>query len=232
MNGDAAKAKVDMLLEELRGRACPENLAGQRRFGITADLGVSIPELRAIARRTGRDHAVALGLWSTGLHEARLLATMVDDPAEVTEEQAEQWVLDLRSWDLCDQWCSNLLDKTPLAWPKAVEWSYREGELVRRAGYVLMATLAVHDKAAGNDAFRALLPRIEAGASDQRHLVSKAVSWALRQIGKRNLPLNAAAIAAAERLKEGDDRASRKVAAEVLRELRGEAVQARLRRRF
>lgn len=217
-------------LEALRAQGDPAALPAMARYGIPAQYGNRIPQLRALARRAGRDHDLAQALWSTGVHEARLLATMVADPARFTEEEAERWALDLRSWDLCDGLCLNLLRRTPFAWKKAGEWPRREEELVRRAGFSLIAVLAVHDKAAPDARFLALLPLVEEGAGDGRNLVRKAVSWALRQVGKRDLELNAAAVAAAERLRARDDRPSRWVASDALRELRSGAVQARLRR--
>lgn len=208
-------------VDDMRRLSRPEVVEGAMRYGVPAELGVSIPEMRRLARKAGRHHELSLALWSTGIHEARLLATMVGEPSRVTEEQAERWVLDLRSWDLCDQWCNNLLRLTPLAWLKAVEWSMREEVMVRRAGFVLMAVLAVHDRQAKDADFESLIPLIEEGAYDQRRPVSKAVSWALRQIGKRPPPLNASAIASAERIAARSDVASRRVASEALRELRG-----------
>ena len=137
-----AGARAREIVDEMRRMSRPEAVEGARRYGTAAELGVTIPELRSLAKKAGRDHELSVALWSTGIHEARLLATMVGDPSMVTEEQAERWVLDLRSWDLCDQWCNNLLRLTPLAWPKTTQWALREEEMVRRAGYVLMAVLA------------------------------------------------------------------------------------------
>jgi 3-methyladenine DNA glycosylase AlkD len=225
-----AGARAREIVDEMRRMSRPEAVEGARRYGTAAELGVTIPELRSLAKKAGRDHELSVALWSTGIHEARLLATMVGDPSMVTEEQAERWVLDLRSWDLCDQWCNNLLRLTPLAWPKTTQWALREEEMVRRAGYVLMAVLAVHDRQARDADFEAFIPLIEAGASDERKLVRKAVSWALRQIGKRDPALNAVAIASAERLSGRSDAASRRLASEALRELRSEAVGSRMHR--
>lgn len=226
------KVTVENMMSELRGRSDPAARAGMARYGIDADTalgGTSIPQMRAMARRARRDHELAAALWATGVHEARILATMVDDPAKVTEAQMESWVSEFRSWDVCDQCCSNLFGWTSLAWSKAVEWSLREEEFVRRAGYVLMAVLAVHDKKAPDAEFLELLPAIERGADDNRNFVRKAVNWALRQIGKRNLQLNHAAMECATRISERDSRAARWIAADALRELRSDAVQARLR---
>ena len=192
------------------------------RFGITADraLGVRVPDLRRLARRLAPDHELALALWDTGVHEARILASMIDDPAAVTEPQMERWAADFDSWDLCDQCCGNLFDRTPFAAAKAAEWSGRDEEFVKRAGFALMAWMAVHRKDEPDEAFRAFVPFIEREAHDDRNFVKKAVSWALRQIGKRNARLRGAAIAAAERISRDESRAARWIARDVLRELR------------
>jgi 3-methyladenine DNA glycosylase AlkD len=215
----------------LAARANEANCAGMARFGInTADaFGISIVELRKIARPLRGDHDLALALWLTGNHEARLLAGLIDDAERVTEEQLELWVAGFDSWDVCDQVCSNLFDRTPWAYAKAVEWSARDEEFVRRAGFVLMACLAVHDKEAPDEVFLGFLPIIAAAADDERNFVKKAVNWALRQIGKRNMALNAAAIAAAERLRAAaGSRSARWIAADALRELTSTACQKRL----
>jgi 3-methyladenine DNA glycosylase AlkD len=213
------------------------------RYGIKVDdaFGVSVYELRRIARPLARDHALALALWATGNHEARLLATMVDDPALVDEAQMEAWVLDLDSWDICDQLTSNLLDKTALAYEKARAWAARDEEFVKRAAFALIAALAWQDKEAPDERILAFLPLIEEHAGDPRNFVKKAVNWALRNIGKRNLARNAAAIACAERIRAAADaraggprggdpsaRAARWVASDALRELTSDKVQARL----
>jgi 3-methyladenine DNA glycosylase AlkD len=210
----------------------PDNVAGMARYGINSgnSYGVSMPELRRLGKTIGRDHALALELWSSGVHEARILAALVDDPAQVTEAQMESWVQDLDSWDVCDQLCSNLFDRTAFAYAKAMEWSARRPEFVKRAGFVLMAALAVHDKHAPDEAFLAFLPAIVREASDERNFVKKAVNWALRQIGKRNTALNQAAIETAETVRAQGTSTARWIAADALRELRSEAVQERLRR--
>jgi 3-methyladenine DNA glycosylase AlkD len=200
-------------------------------FGIDTRnaLGVTVTELRGLARRIGRDHDLGAALWESEIHEARLLATMVDDPSSVTEAQMERWVSDLGSWDLCDQLCGNLFDKTPFAFDKALAWSGREEEFVKRAGFALMATSAVHRKDVGDSRFEAFFPAISAQATDDRNYVKKAVSWALRQIGKRSVGLNRKAIATAREIERIDARAARWIARDVLRELESPAVQDRLR---
>jgi len=180
--------KIQQVLVQLRRQANPTNVAGMARFGINprGALGVSIPALRKLAREIGRDHALALRLWASGIHEARILAGLIADPAAITEREMERWARDFDSWDVCDQVCSNLFDKTPRAWKKARAWTRRNDEFIKRAGFVLMAALSVHDKAAPDSAFLACLPIIRREAGDDRNFVKKAVNWALRQIGKRN----------------------------------------------
>ncbi len=210
------------VMTRLRSLANADNVAGMARFGINPanTLGVSIPTLRKLAREAGRDHALALRLWRSGVHEARILAGMVDDPARVTSAQMERWALDFDSWDVCDQVCSNLFDRTPFAWEKATAWARRDEEYVRRAGFTLMACLAVHDKSAPDARFEPFFALIVAGATDERNYVKKAVNWALRQTGKRNAALRTRAIAVAERVRRLDSRAARWVASDALRELR------------
>lgn len=205
-------------------------LAGMARYGIETRkaLGVTVTELRRFARTLGRDHALAGALWDSEIHEARLLATMVDDPAQVTEPQMEAWVHDLDSWDLCDQLAGNLFDRTRFAFHKAVEWSGREDEFVKRCGFALMACAAVHRKDADDEEFEVFLPSIRAGSTDDRNYVKKGVSWALRQIGKRNAHLNARAIATAREIQRIDARAARWISGDALRELESPAVRERL----
>lgn len=222
----------DAILEELRARSDPAALEGMARYGIRTDRalgGIRVPELRSMARRIGRDHSDALDLWSSDIHEARLLATMVDDPDAVTERQMESWAREFDSWDLVDAACGNLFRLTRHAWPKAVEWSTRKEEFVKRAAFSLMAALAVHDKQASDQEFEALLPIIEREAGDRRNVVRKAVTWALRQIGKRNAVLNRAAVAAARRILESGPPSARSVATGAIRELTSDPVQVRLR---
>jgi 3-methyladenine DNA glycosylase AlkD len=203
------------------------------RFGINTRnaLGVTVTELRGLARRIGRDHDLAAALWQSEIHEARLLATMVDEPSSVTEGQMERWVSDITSWDLCDQLCGNLFDRTPYAFEKALGWSRRDEEFVKRAGFALMATSAVHRKDVSDARFEVFLPAISAQATDDRNYVKKAVSWALRQIGKRSPSLNRKAIATAREIERIDARAARWIARDVLRELESPAVRDRLRPR-
>jgi 3-methyladenine DNA glycosylase AlkD len=225
--------ELDEVMARLRALASEEDREGMARFGIATGeaLGVRVPDLRRLAKEVGRDHALALDLWGTGVHEARLLATMVAEPREVTEDLMEAWLRDLDSWDLCDQACSNLFDRHPLAHDKAVEWAGRKPEFEKRAGFALMAVLAVHDKKAPDGAYEAFLPVIEREAWDDRNFVKKAVNWALRQIGKRNLALNALAVEAARRIEGQGTRSAKWIARDALRELEGEKVRRRLEER-
>jgi 3-methyladenine DNA glycosylase AlkD len=219
------------VIKRLKTWANPENVAGMARFGINPQntLGISIPRLRMLAKEIDPDHALALDLWASGLHEARILAGMIDDPALVTSAQMERWVKDFDSWDVCDQVCMNLFDKTRLAHRKALAWSRRKPEFEKRAGFALMAALAWHDKTASDAAFLKFLPAIQRGATDERNFVKKAVNWALRQIGKRSRQLNREAIRAAREIQKLDSRAARWVAADALRELTSPATRGRLR---
>ena len=222
---------LDRVLARLHALARPDQLAGLARYGINTDraLAVRIPELRSLARETGRNHGLALALWATEIHEARILAAMVDDPAAVSEAQMEDWVAAFDSWDLCDQVCSNLFDRTPWAWAKAGDWAERRAEFVKRAGFTLMACLAVHDKRAEDAAFLALLPLIERESRDPRNYVKKAVNWALRQIGKRNRALHAEALNLAENLAASPDRTARWIGNDARRELASEKTINRLK---
>ena len=213
--------------------AVPSRLDGMARYGIRTDraIGVTIYELRPLARRLGPDHGLALELWDTGIHEARILAGFVDDPALVTKQQMEAWALDFDSWDLCDQVCG-LFEETSFAWSKAHEWSEREEEFVKRAAFAIVAGLAVHAKDAPDRDFERFLSVIRRAATDDRNYVKKAASWALRNVGKRNPRLNAKAIATAERLRSSASRSARWVGSEALRELQSEKVQQRLRRKL
>jgi 3-methyladenine DNA glycosylase AlkD len=189
-----------------------------------------VTELRRLARGLGRDHDLAADLWASGIHEARILASIVDDPSAVTERQMESWVREFGSWDLCDQVCMNLFDRTPFAFDKALEWSAREPEFEKRAGFALMASAAVHRRDRPDRDFHAFLPRIRAEATDERNHVRKALSWALRQIGKRSAGLHARAIRTAQQIEAIDSPSARWIARDVLRELESPAVRQRLTR--
>ncbi len=209
------------VIDLLKQKSSPAYHAGMLRFGVdnSKALGVPIPELRKLARSLKKNHQLALELWDTGIHEARILASMVDDPALVTPVQMDSWTKDFYSWDLCDQVCGNLFDRTPFAIEKALAYTNHKEEYIKRAGFVLMAEYAVHNKTATDTVFIALLPVIEREAHDDRNFVKKAVNWALRQIGKRNKVLRVAAIESARRILLQDSKAAKWIAANALKEL-------------
>ena len=221
---------VQEVLQRLQALANPENVAGMERFGINPQgtLGISIYVLRPLAKEIGIDHKLALELWQSGIHEARILAAYIDDVALVDEAQLEAWVRDFDSWDVCDQVCSSLFDRTPYAWDKAVTWSERDEEFVKRAGFVLMAALAAHARKTPDERFEVFFEIILREACDERNFVKKAVNWALRGIGKRSQYLNRLAIEAAQRMAEIPCRAARWNAKDALRELQSEKIQKRL----
>ena len=223
---------VEKVLEQLKAKARPDQLEGMSRFGIVGEkrLGVSIPDLRRLAREVGKNHELALKLWASGFEDARILASMVEVPEQVSEEQMEDWVKDLGSWDVCDQLCMNLLDRVKGIRKKIVDWSRREGEFVRRASFSLIAVISVHDKQVPDEEFSAFFPLIKQGALDERNYVKKAVSWALRNIGKRNSNLNRMALETARGIRQLDSKAARWVASDTIRELESEAVQKRLKK--
>jgi len=220
------------ILDELRRAGSERNRQGMARFGINVDraCGTSVKTVRGLARRIGRDHALAGKLWRSSVHEAMMLAAFIEEPDRVTEAQMERWVRQFDSWDLCDQVCSNLFDKTPWAYDKAFEWAERDEEFVKRAGFVLMAALAVHDKSASNTKLRKFLPVIKRHAGDERNYVKKAVNWALRQIGKRNLVLCEAALKAARSIDKQDSRAAHFVARDAIRELEEKMARGEIKR--
>ena len=222
--------KYNEIIKKLKSLSNPKNIEGMARFGINPEktLGVSVPNLRKIAKQAGRDHALAEKLWSSGIHEARILASMVDEPERVTKRQVNAWIKDFDSWDVCDQCCMNLFDKLPFAFEKAVEFSKKKREFEKRAGFALMACLAWHDKEAEDEKFEAFFTYMEKEATDERNYVKKAVNWSLRQIGKRNLNLNRAAIKCAREIQKIDSKSARWIANDAIRELESEAVKKRL----
>jgi 3-methyladenine DNA glycosylase AlkD len=220
------------VLKKLKAKARPGQLKGMARYRMTIDrrLGVSVPDMRKIAKESGRDHELAIELWKTGIPEAKIVAAMMDEPEKLSENQMEDWVKSIDSWDVCDQVCMNLFEKTPLAWKKIRDWSDRKEEFVKRTSFSLIACLAWHDEEADDARFVRLFPVIKRGATDERDLVKKAVNWALRNIGKRNQALNKAAIKAAKEILQIDSKAARWIASDTIRELESEAVQRRLKK--
>ncbi|WP_439696110.1 DNA alkylation repair protein [Mucilaginibacter sp. AW1-7] len=213
--------QVDEILGLLKQQANPTYLTGMQRFGIDSSraLGVKLPAVRKLAKGLKKDHVLAQQLWDTGVHEARIMASLVDDPAWVTEQQIDSWTKDFYSWDLCDQVCGNLFDRTSFVVAKAIEFSAREEEFVKRAGFVLMAEYAVHNKKAPDDIFIPFFAIMEREAWDSRNFVKKAINWALRQIGKRNSTLKAVAIAAANRIANQNCKSARWIGSNALAEL-------------
>ena len=226
-----AEWSIGSIVGELRRLGTKRNVEGMARYGIRADkvFGVSKPKLDALARKIGKNHALGLELWSTGIQDAKILAGLISEPGKVTASQMELWVRDFDNWDSCDGTCCHLFVLARPAWPKAFAWTKRKEEFQKRGGFALAAYLAYRDKSANDGKYLSFLKVIEREADDDRNFVRKAVNWALRNIGKRNRRLNRAAIATARRLRKRESRAARWIAADALRELEGEAVQARLR---
>lgn len=225
-------ASAEDILKKLKEKARPDQVERMARFGMSPELrmGVKVPDLRKIAKEAGKDHELALELWRTGIPDAQIVAALVGEPERLTEAQMEDWVKDFNSWDVCDQVCMTLFDKSPLAIKKIHDWSRRREEFVKRAAFALIACVAWHDKESEDETFNQFFPLIIRGATDGRNFVKKSVSWALRHIGKRNIDLNKAAIKAAEEIKGLDSKAARWIASDALRELRSDNVQRRLRK--
>lgn len=209
------------VLAWLKQRGTRRNVLGMARYGIVAKrvFGVSMGTMLSLKKRIGKDHALAIQLWATGWYEARLMAALIDDPARVTRSQMNAWARDFENWADCDTVCFHLFDRTPFAWEKARQWSNSPREFVKRAAFALMASLALHDKAAPHRRFRLFLPLIEKAARDERNFVKKGVSWALRGIGRRNPSLKTAARAVATRLARSAEAAPRWVGKDALRDL-------------
>ena len=226
----AALDGVDAVLAALKAKATKRTRDGMARYAIPADhaWGVSLGDIRQIAKRAGQSHALAADLWATGVYEARMLAAFVDEPERVTVAQMDRWCRDFDSWALCDTLCFSLFDRTPHAFDRIARWADRDPELVKRAAFALLASLALHDKHSDDAPFAACLPLIERAASDERNFVKKGVSWALRGVGRRSAALNTAAVAVARRLAASSEPAPRWVGKDALRELTSAAVAKRL----
>jgi 3-methyladenine DNA glycosylase AlkD len=214
----------------LKRHSTKRTLDGMARYAIPSDnaLGVSVADIRVLAKRLGRNHELAAGLWETGVYEARMLTSFVDEPALVTSAQMDRWCRDFDNWGICDTLCFHLFDRTPYAWDKVSKWSSWKDEYGKRAAFALLWALSVHDKRAGDEQFARGLVLIERAASDDRNFVKKAVNMALRVIGKRNPALNAAAVATARRLAASPEAAARWVGKDALRELTSPGVSRRL----
>ena len=216
----------------LRTQGNPAFRAGLARYGLPTEkaFGLPVATIKRYAKSLGHDHALAVALWKTGWTDARMLAAFVGDPARVTPAEMDAWCRDLDSWGIVDTVCFVLWDRSPLAWRKAKQWVSRKAEFEKRAGFVLMACLAAHDKKAADAEFLAFLPLIEKGATDERNFVKKGVSWALRHIGHRNAKLHAAAIKTATRLAKSSDATQRWVGKDALRDLMRPAVVRKVNR--
>jgi 3-methyladenine DNA glycosylase AlkD len=228
---------TDEIIKKLKSLENPINIEGMKRFGIVAKkaFGISAPVLKQLAKdirkQTDDRHRLALELWQTEIHEARAIAYLIDNPKEVTEKQMDDWVKDFDNWAICDGTCGTLFCKTEFAYQKVFEWSESEEEFIKRAGIVMIAWLAVHDKKADDSKIIQFLPILEAKAVDERNFVKKAVNWSLRQIGKRNLHLNKLAVECAERIRAQNTKSARWIAADALRELKGQKIQDRLNKK-
>ncbi len=224
---------IQEIINRLQSLSNPTNVQGMARFGISAEnnLGVSVTTIRNLAKEIGTNHDLALQLWDTNIRDAQMLAASIDDPKKVTEKQLEAWAVDFNSWDLCDHCCGHLFDKTLFAYQKAIEWSDRNEEFVKRAGFALMAWLAVHDKKASDQKIEQFFQLITKQSTDEKKYVKKAVSWALRNIGKRSTILNKKAITCAKKMSKIDSKSARWIASDALQELTSEKVQKRLERK-
>lgn len=218
----------------LKKMSIPKNVEGMARFGINPknNLGISIYKLRPLGKKIGKNHELSLKLWSSGIHDARLLAVFIEDPKLVTEEQMDSWAKDFDSWDVCDQACTSLFDSTPHAWKKVYEWAGRSEEFVKRAAFSIIAGLAVHDKKASDEKFEELCKLIKRESTDERNYVKKAINWALRNIGKRNLNLNKKAVDVAKKIKKIDSKSAKWIANDAIRELTSSKIQERVKKKI
>ena len=221
------------IIKRLKSLSDPEAVKGMAQYGINSknNLGVSIYKLRPIAKEIGKAHELALELWDSRIHDARLLACFIDDPSKVTGKQMNSWAKDFDSWDICDQACTSLFDLTPLAWEKVFEWAERDEEFVKRGAFSLIAGLSVHNKKASDENFRQFIPIIKKHSIDGRNYVKKAVNWALRNIGKRNLILNKDMIRLSKEILKINSKTAKWIATDAIRELTSEKIQERLIRK-
>ncbi|MEI7640014.1 MAG: DNA alkylation repair protein [bacterium] len=219
------------VIKKIRSMANKKNVEGMARFGINSKntLGVPMGRLRELAKKLKNEHTLALKLWASGIHEAKILASIIDDPEKVTEKQMDLWVKDFDSWDVCDQTCMNLFGNTKYAYKKVYAWAKRKEEFVRRASFAMIAVLAWHDEKAENEVFVKMLPLIKKYATDERNFVRKAVNWALRHIGKRNMALNKEALKTAKEMEKQASKTERWIAKDAIRELTSPKIQARVK---
>ncbi|MBN1695434.1 DNA alkylation repair protein [candidate division WOR-3 bacterium] len=221
------KYTVNDILTKLKNKANPDNLEGMARYGISTEnrLGNSIPFLRELAKETGKNHELSLKLWEKGIDETKILASMIGEEDKLTEKQAEKWAAGFNSWDVCDQVCMNLFKKLPFVEKKIKEWSKREETFVKRAAFSLIACIAVYDKIKPDKEFLKFLPLIKRAASDERNYVKKAVSWALRNIGKRNKNLNKEAIKFAKELEKSNFKSAKWIARDTISDIQREKIK-------
>jgi 3-methyladenine DNA glycosylase AlkD len=210
------------VLESLRASATAATLDGMARYGLPSDhaLGVAMADLLKLGKTLGRDHALALDLWKTGVYEARLLCAFVAEPEQLTAALMDRWCRDFDNWGVVDTLCFHLFDRTPLAWGRVEAWAQLDDEFGKRAAFALLACLGLHDKAAPDERFLPCFALIEQGADDQRNFVKKGVSWALHGIGQRNERLKHEALQLARRLAASGAPGPRWVGKDVLRKLR------------
>jgi 3-methyladenine DNA glycosylase AlkD len=220
---------VKDIIAKLKTNANPDNLEGMARYGMdtTNRLGNSIPTLRKLAKEIGKNHKLALELWKEGIDETRILASMIGEEDKLTEKDAEKWVGDFNSWDVCDQVCMNLFEKMPFVQKKIKEWSKREEEFVKRTAFSLIACIAWHNKELPDKELMKFFTVIKKGAKDERNYVKKAVSWALRNIGKKNKKLNKEVIKFAKELEKSDIKSAKWIAKDTLRDIQREKVTKR-----
>lgn len=225
--------QVENILTRLKAISNPEAVKGMIRYGINPknNLGISIYQLRNLASEIGMDHDLAIKLWDTGIHDARLLACFVDNPTYVNSEQMDSWAKEFDSWDICDQACTSLFDGNPLAWRKVFEWAEQNEEFVKRGAFSLIAGLSVHDKKASDKKFELFFPLIKKHSIDKRNYVKKAINWALRNIGKRNAVLNKKAIEVSENILKLDSKTAQWIAKDALKELTSIKIQSRFQKK-
>ncbi len=221
---------INSLLKKLQSLSNPENIEGMARFGINPKktFGIRKPVIREIARKIPKDHKLALELWETGYLETRIIASLIDIPEKVTKAQMDRWVKDFDSWDICDQCSINLFHKTPFAYDMVFKWGKAQDEYVKRAAFSLIAVLGVHDKKADDEKFIKFFPLIKKASTDGRNFVKKAVNWALRQIGKRNMNLNKEALKLAREIIKTGSKSAKWIAADAIKELENEKIRSRI----
>ena len=221
--------KYEEVMAQLKSMGNPKNIEGMRRFGIKSEnnFGNSVTTLRNYAKKIGKNHDLAVKLWESGIRDARMVAACIENPETVTEEQVDKWVRDLDSWDICDYCCGHFFDKTPIAYKKVREWTKSKELFVKRAGFSLIAWLAVHDKKKDDSEFISFLKIIERESTDERNYIRKSVNWALRQIGKRNIDMNKKALAISKKIQKIDSKSAKWIASDAIRELTSKKVKQR-----